>query len=46
MAASAGPYVARRIAFSDDSVKAVAEVLGITEDKARSRLSHYEFMDW
>ncbi|MFE0777785.1 hypothetical protein [Streptomyces sp. NPDC058861] len=45
MASSTGPYVARRIAFEDVSAEAVAEGLGITEDKARSRLSRYEFMD-
>ncbi|MFJ4338498.1 hypothetical protein [Streptomyces sp. NPDC088915] len=45
MAASTGPYVARRIAFDDVSDEAVAEGLGITEDKARSRLIRYEFMN-
>ncbi|MFE6462240.1 hypothetical protein ACFVP0_32900 [Streptomyces cinereoruber] len=45
MASSIGSYVARRIAFEDVSDEAVAEGLGITEDKTRSRLSRYEFMD-
>ena len=42
--ASAGPYAARltqRQALSD---AAVAEALGVTEKKARSRLNHYTFM--
>lgn len=45
VASSTGPYVARRIALDDVSDEAVAEGLGITEDKARSRLSRYEFMN-
>ncbi|MER7912637.1 hypothetical protein [Streptomyces sp. NPDC096068] len=45
MASSIGPYAARRIAFEDVPDEAVAEGLGITEAKARSRLNRYEFMD-
>ncbi|MGW0033471.1 hypothetical protein ACWDXD_27110 [Streptomyces sp. NPDC003314] len=46
MAASIGPYAARRIAFEDVPDEAVAEGLGITEAKARSRLNRYGFMNW